>query len=161
MNFTTKGREEAMSKNVESVEMWFGREMDHGHYGGEGTMVLEKGKRQTSTQRNILRKQIPIATGLGSERGQILWLLATSGAQSLEFQRSAGLAAIEPRGYCTILREEVGKQPTDIQSGNSNLKSTWNTQWGGYLLVLEYILERHHSQRVPSGNRGTGRHHLP
>ena len=52
-NSTTKGREEATLKKVGRVEMQFGREIDLGHYNGKGATVLEKGKRETSTQRRI------------------------------------------------------------------------------------------------------------
>ena len=48
----TKGREEATSKKVGSMEMRLGREMDHGHSNGEGVMVTEKGERQTFTLRS-------------------------------------------------------------------------------------------------------------
>ena len=34
-----------------------------------------------------------------------------------------------------FLERRQGKQPIDIWPGNSNLKSTWSTQWGGYLRV--------------------------
>ena len=40
----------------------------------------EKSKKQTTTQVNAGGRQIPIATGLESKRGQISWLLATSAA---------------------------------------------------------------------------------
>ena len=39
--------------------------------------------------------------------------------------------------------------------------STWGTQWGGYLLILECVPERQLSQRDPSGNKGTVRCHFP
>lgn len=52
----TKGREETISKKIESVETLFWKETDCGHYSGEGAIVV-KGKRQT------------IAIGLESERG--------------------------------------------------------------------------------------------
>ena len=71
-NSTTTGREEAASKKVGSVEMWFGRETDDCQCGGEGVMVIEKRRRQTNTQGSTRGKRIPIAIGLESEKGQIL-----------------------------------------------------------------------------------------
>ena len=58
-NSSTKGTEEATLNKVGSVEMWLGREMDHGYYGGEKAMVVEKGERQTSTQGNTKENKSP------------------------------------------------------------------------------------------------------
>ena len=58
-------------KKVGSLKMGFGRETDHGHCGGEGGVVTEKGEKQTSTQRRAWGKQIPIAIGLESNRACI------------------------------------------------------------------------------------------
>lgn len=57
-------------KEVGGTETQLGREIDHGHCGGEGDTVLEKGQRQTNTntQGSTRGKQIPIAIGLESER---------------------------------------------------------------------------------------------
>ena len=41
------------------METYFRREMDHGHFGREGVVVLEKGKKKTSRQGNTQRKLIP------------------------------------------------------------------------------------------------------
>ena len=49
-NSTSKGREEATLKKVGSVEMWFRRETGHGYYGGEGSMVIEKGEKEEHTE---------------------------------------------------------------------------------------------------------------
>ena len=51
-NSTTKGREEAVSKKVGSMEMWLRGETHHRCCRGEGAMVMEKGKkeREWSTQ---------------------------------------------------------------------------------------------------------------
>lgn len=67
----TKGREETILKKVGSVEIQFGKEMDHGYRCGEGATVIEKDKRQNSTQETTWGKQIPIATGLENKRGWI------------------------------------------------------------------------------------------
>lgn len=48
--------------------MQFGREIDHGHCGGERAMVVDSSERQTKTQGNIMKKQIPVANGLESKR---------------------------------------------------------------------------------------------
>ena len=64
----TKGREEATSKKVGSMEMRLGREMDHGHSNGEGVMVTEKGERQTDIQESTQGKCLPIAIGLESKK---------------------------------------------------------------------------------------------
>ena len=56
-----------MSKKVGHVETQLGRESDCGCCSEEGAIVLEKGKRHTSTQ----GKQIPIVIGLESEKAQI------------------------------------------------------------------------------------------
>ena len=53
---------------VGSVQMQFRREIDHGHCGGEGAMIIEKGKRQYNTQRNA-RGRLPIGLGLEQKRG--------------------------------------------------------------------------------------------
>ena len=47
------------------------------------------------------------------------------------------MAGIEPEGHCAALGEKSGKQPEDIQHGNSNLKNALGTQWGGYSLISE------------------------
>uniref|UniRef100_A0A8C9DAZ3 Sushi domain-containing protein n=1 Tax=Panthera leo TaxID=9689 RepID=A0A8C9DAZ3_PANLE len=49
--------------------------------------------------------------------------------------------------------EKASKEPVDIQHGNSNLKSTWCTQWGDYLLTWEHVAERQHSQRPTGADR--------
>ena len=36
-----------------------------------------------------------------------------------------------------LLEKRQSKQPMNIQCENSNLKSAWDTHWGGYLLILE------------------------
>lgn len=41
------------------------------------------------------------------------------------------------------------QQLTDIQCGNSNLKSARDTQWEGYSFISECILERQCSQKTP------------
>lgn len=66
-----------------------------------------------------------------------------------------------PRALHCSYRED--RQTTRRHNlGNSDLKSIWDTQYGGYLLISEHIPERQHSQRDPSGNKGTGRcHFLP
>ena len=77
-NSTTKGREEATSKKVGSMETCFWREIDHDPCSGEGAAIMVKDKRQTSTQRNTCGKQISTATGLEDKRDWIWWVLATS-----------------------------------------------------------------------------------
>ena len=62
-NFTTRGREEATSRKVESAEMWFRGEMYHGCYRGEGVLVTEKDEREREecigihTKRTLLQSQ--------------------------------------------------------------------------------------------------------
>ena len=41
-----------------------------------------------------------------------------------------------------LLEKSQGKERVNIQYGNSELKSTWDIQWGGYLLFSEYVLDR-------------------
>ena len=66
------------------------------------------------------------------------------------------LGCDRPPGHCTALEEKAGKQPIDTQHGNSNLKSTWGTEWEDYLLISEHILERQCSWKDPSRSKGTG-----
>ena len=47
-----------------------------------------------------------------------------------------------------------------IQCGNSDPKSTWGTQWRGYLLMSEYVPKSQHSQR-PLQEKGTRSCHFP
>lgn len=54
--FTTKGREEAILKKLGSMEIKFGKKMNHGCYSGEGAAVAEKGERQTNTEGSAWRK---------------------------------------------------------------------------------------------------------
>ena len=54
-----------------------------------------------------------------------------------------------------------GKQPADIQHGNSDLKNILGHKMGGYLFISEDIPERQHSQREPSRNKGTGGFDFP
>lgn len=42
---TTKGREEAISKKVESIERQFERQMDHGHCSGKGSHGSGEGRK--------------------------------------------------------------------------------------------------------------------
>lgn len=44
-----------------------------------GSMIIEKDERQISRQGSTQGKGIPIAIGLEIKRGQISWVLATSG----------------------------------------------------------------------------------
>ena len=53
-----------------------------------------------------------------------------------------------------LLERRQGKQPAEIQRANSDLKSTWVTRWGGYLVISEYVPERQHSHIEPSRNKG-------
>ena len=50
-------------------------------------------------------------------------------------------------GIEATLGGKASKQPRNIQHGNSDLKSTYGTQWGGYSVISVCIPERHHSQR--------------
>lgn len=63
-----KGKEIGTSKKLGSVETQHEGEIDHGHCGGKPATVVEKSKRQTSTQGSTAGKQISIAIGLESER---------------------------------------------------------------------------------------------
>ena len=66
-SFTTKGREEATFKKVGSVDMHFGRKMDHGLCGWGGATVVEKGK--TQTNRGSHRgKMNPYSNRLGKQK---------------------------------------------------------------------------------------------
>lgn len=58
-------------KKVRSVEMQFGKEIDHGYRGGEGATFMEKDERQNSTQGTTWEKQICVETGLENERAWI------------------------------------------------------------------------------------------
>ena len=42
----------------------------------------------------------------------------------------SGFGSDRAQRHCTAFREKATKQPADILCGNSNLKSTWSTQWG-------------------------------
>lgn len=68
-NFTSRGKEVGTSNKVGSVETQCEKQIDHGHCGGKVATVAEKGKTQTSTQGSTGGKQISIAIGLESERG--------------------------------------------------------------------------------------------
>jgi len=72
-----------------------------------------------------------------------------------------GLAQREPRDIGAALGEKAGKQSMNIQCRNSDLKSTWGSRWGGYLLISEHVPERKNSQRNPSWNKGNGRCRFP
>lgn len=60
-----KGREDTTSKKVESVEVWFGGEIDHRSCDGKGAVVVEKGKREGSTQGNTQEERLPQSYCLG------------------------------------------------------------------------------------------------
>ena len=63
-NSTTKGRDEATSKKIGSMETGLGREMDLGCGAGARATVAEKDERQASTQRSTRGKRTPVAIGL-------------------------------------------------------------------------------------------------
>ena len=65
---TTKEKEGATLKKVENVKIWFRGETDPGCCEGEGSMVAEKGERE-STLENARGEYFPIAIGLDNERG--------------------------------------------------------------------------------------------
>lgn len=54
-------------KNVGSVEIQLGREIDHGHSGGEVNTVVEKSYTKPSTQGSTPGKQITKGIGLEIE----------------------------------------------------------------------------------------------
>ena len=64
-------------------------------------------------------------------------------------------------GIEQLLDRKQSKQLADTQHGKRDLKSIWDTQWGGFLLFSNCIPERRHSQRDPSRNKGTSRHRFP
>ena len=66
-----------------------------------------------------------------------------------------------PEALGLLLEKRQGKQPTDIEHGNSDLKSTWGAEWAGYLLISEYAPKRQHYGKDHSGKKGTTRCHFP
>ena len=70
------------------------------------------------------------------------------------------MSGIDPRGHCSDLGEKAGKQPIDIQHGNSNLKNAWGKQSEGYLFISEHVPMRQCSWKDPSGNKITGYSHF-
>ena len=71
-------------------------------------------------------------------------VLKVSVLSSERVQRALGLF---------VGKRQASKEPVDIQHRTSNLKSTWSTQWGGYLLTWEHVAERQHSQRPAGADR--------
>lgn len=91
---------------------------------------------------------------------QMAW--KARGTEFHEFWQPAGLGLDRAeRALGLLLGRRQGKQHTDIQCGNSVLKSSWGTQWRGYLLILDHVPERQCSWRAPSGNKRTGQCHFP
>ena len=101
---------------------------------------------------------------------QLAW--KARGNKFYEFPQQVGLKAWSFKGHYVwlgeslegigaALGEEAGKHLADIQHGNRDMKSTWGTQWGGYLLILEHFPERQQSQVDSSKNKGTSQCHFP
>lgn len=74
---------------------------------------------------------------------------------------SVGFVGIQPRGHCTTPGEKTSKESQGKQSGNSDWKSVWGTQWGNYLLLLECISEKQVSWRHLFMNKWAGWYHFP
>lgn len=123
---------------------------------GEAT-VTKKRDRQTITQGSPWGKANFNSNCHGKWGGQISWVLFDQQGLNLEFWKSVGLTGIKPRVYCAALGQQVGQQPTDIQYGNSNLKSTWNTQWG----VIHSSYPRQAEFTDASGNKKPAQCHFP
>ena len=67
-NCPPKEREDDTLKNVGSVEMWLKGETDPGCCRGEGTLVLEKAKKERNSQRNAQGETFPKFIGLEDEK---------------------------------------------------------------------------------------------
>ena len=68
-NCTTSGREESTPWKVGGGEMWFGGETDHRHCTRESTLIVERGKRERSTQGIPQGKHFPKAIDWENKRG--------------------------------------------------------------------------------------------
>lgn len=60
-----------------------------------------------------------------------------------------------------LLEKRQANSTWSRQYSNKELKNTWDTLWGDYLLFLQLIPEKQHSQRCLSGNRVAGWCHFP
>lgn len=56
INSTTKGKDEATSKKIESAEMQFGREMDHGHCVGREPWLWRRARERLTHRREHRKK---------------------------------------------------------------------------------------------------------
>ena len=93
---------------------------------------------------------------------QLTW--KARGAKFQEFLQPMGLkhGVLKVRGLGSdrdlralglLLERRQRKHHTDIQHGNRDLKNAQDTQLGSYLLILEHVPEKQHSEKDPSRNK--------
>ena len=160
INSTTKDREEAISKKVGNEKMWIGRKWPMAAVVGREPQSWRRARDSLAQGEPTPERGMPIAIGLKA-RGSESWkLLQPTGLKAWSFKGQSAWLWENLENIGAALGEKAGKLFVDIQCGNSNLKSTWGTQWGGYLFMSGHPRERAFMER-PSGNKGTGQCHFP
>ena len=100
-------------------------------------VVVDKGVRDTNTRKNAWRKWILDNNWLGKQEGSnFTEFLQLVGPQTCNYKSQRAWLRESPEVPGLLCERKQGKQPSDIPSENSDLKSAWGIQWEGHSLIL-------------------------